>query len=180
MVDFGKRFEDELGIPGAAIDDINADENVNKNLALSAMYSKLYNDAFTTLCERMLGRLIECNELATVDETVDYLQTQPNTKKYVRSWPHSKQLSVLEYKLLCYVLDRLNTRNGADYQNNSEDEGAGSRPAEASAEHRGNGSRVQSPGSDDHRQHGVFGPKALSLLPSRKGIRRRLKSRFKH
>ncbi|KAJ2594936.1 hypothetical protein EV177_008245 [Coemansia sp. RSA 1804] len=180
MVDFGKRFEDELGIPGAAIDDINADDNVNKNLAISAMYSKLYNDAFTTLCERMLGRLIEYNELATVDETVDYLQTQPNTKKYVRSWPHNKQLSVLEYKLLCYVLDRLNTRNDADYQNNNDGEGAGSQPAGTSAEHRSNGSRVQSPGSDDHRQHGVFGSKASSLLPSRKGIRRRLKSRFKH
>ncbi|KAJ2400049.1 hypothetical protein GGI23_002284 [Coemansia sp. RSA 2559] len=68
IVDVGKKVEQDLGIPGAAIDDINSDSGVNKNLAVSAMYSKLYNDAFTSLCERMLGRMIEYNELGSTEE----------------------------------------------------------------------------------------------------------------
>ncbi|KAJ2553292.1 hypothetical protein EV175_002991, partial [Coemansia sp. RSA 1933] len=179
IVDVGKKIENDLGIPGASIDDINSETNVNKNLAVSAMYSKLYNDAFTSLCERMLGRMIEYNGLGSTEEVVEFIQRQPSTTNFVRSWPHDKKLSVLEHKLLCYVLDRVKTRHGSYYQ----DEDSSSMTAfQGNLPHHskhGGAFRSQSLG---HGQPGIhrFSGSASYSVHHMSDIRQRIRSRFKH
>ncbi|KAJ1792449.1 hypothetical protein LPJ59_004839 [Coemansia sp. RSA 2399] len=178
IVDVGKKVEHDLGIPGAAIDDINSDSSVNKNLAVSAMYSKLYNDAFTSLCERMLGRMIEYNELGSTEEIVDFIQTQPSTTNFVRSWPHDKKLSVLEHKLLCYVLDRVKTRHGKDHR---DDDDANSLTFQEHTQRRkGSGAfRSQSLGYGQAGIHRFSSSRSLSAHHGG-GIRQRIRSKLKH
>ncbi|KAJ1773011.1 hypothetical protein LPJ74_000962 [Coemansia sp. RSA 1843] len=177
IVDIGKKVEHDLGIPGAAINDINSDNSVNKNLAISAMYSKLYNDAFTSLCERMLGRMIEYNGLVSIDEIVEFLQRQPSSRNFVRSWPHNKRLSVLEHKLLCYVLERIKTRRGSVYQD--EDSSGLVLQEHINYTKSGATSRAQSPGHGQSGLQHLSGSRPPSVRHG-KGIRRRLKSKLKH
>ncbi|KAJ1796120.1 hypothetical protein LPJ75_007305, partial [Coemansia sp. RSA 2598] len=107
MIDITKKVEENLGIPGVSLDQINTDSEVNQNLVVNAMYSKLYNDAFSNLCERMLARLIGINRYNSVDQVAQSLENAWQSNGSSDDPPHGKKLTMLEYKLLCFVFERL-------------------------------------------------------------------------
>ncbi|PIA13904.1 voltage-gated potassium channel [Coemansia reversa NRRL 1564] len=110
ILDVSKRVERDLGIPGINLGDIDTDNEINQNLVVSAMYSKLYNKAYTTLCERMVIRLVEHLGFGSIDSVAEFLQYHPGSESMVHSWPHDNKLTILEYKLLEYVLNNLKSR----------------------------------------------------------------------
>ncbi|KAJ2888353.1 hypothetical protein FB639_000698 [Coemansia asiatica] len=107
MIDITKKVEESLGIPGVSLDQINTDSEVNQNLVVNAMYSKLYNDAFGNLCERMLARLIEHYRYSSVDQIAQSLEKTWQNNDSFDAGPHGKKLTMLEFKLLCFVFERL-------------------------------------------------------------------------
>ncbi|KAJ2806736.1 hypothetical protein H4R20_001574 [Coemansia guatemalensis] len=115
MLDISKKVERDLGIPGVNLGNIDTDNEINQNLVVSAMYSKLYNEAYTTLCERMVLRLIEHLDLSSIDDVAEFLQYHPGAETMIRSWPHDNKLTMLEYKLLGYVLNNLKTRMSPEF-----------------------------------------------------------------
>ncbi|KAJ2081868.1 hypothetical protein H4R24_002025 [Coemansia sp. RSA 988] len=110
ILNISKKVEKDLGIPGINLGDIDMDNEINQNLVVSAMYSKLYNEAYTTLAERMVLRLIEHLDLGSIDDVAEFLQYHPGSEGMIRSWPHDNKLTMLEYKLLGYVLNNLKPR----------------------------------------------------------------------
>ncbi|KAJ1831902.1 hypothetical protein LPJ63_003938 [Coemansia sp. RSA 2711] len=110
MIDISKKVEKNLGIPGISLGDIDMDNEINQNLVVSAMYSKLYNEAFTTLCERLVLRLVENMELESIEKVAEFLEYHPGSETVVSDWPHENKLSMLEFKLLSYVFDNLKSR----------------------------------------------------------------------
>ncbi|KAJ2325360.1 hypothetical protein GGI00_005060, partial [Coemansia sp. RSA 2681] len=102
----------DLGIPDMALDQVDTGSEVNQNLVVNAMYTKLYNDAYGTLCERMLLRLVEQNGLGSVDDVAQFLQSRPSQEQAARNWPSEKQLTMLEYKLLSFVYEKVSLRTG--------------------------------------------------------------------
>ncbi|KAJ2238302.1 hypothetical protein H4R99_000225 [Coemansia sp. RSA 1722] len=107
MINITKKVEENLGIPGVSLDQINTDSEVNQNLVVNAMYSKLYNDAFSNLCERMLAQLIELYRYKSVDQIAQSLEKMTQSTDSSDEGPHGKKLTMLEYKLLCFVFERL-------------------------------------------------------------------------
>ncbi|KAJ2828111.1 hypothetical protein GGI24_002478, partial [Coemansia furcata] len=97
-----EKIEKDLGIPGIALGQTDTGSEVNQNLVINAMYTKLYNDAYGTLCERMLLRLVEQNALGSVDDVARFLHSRPGEKR----------LSMLEYKLLSFVYEKASLRPG--------------------------------------------------------------------
>ncbi|KAJ2163044.1 hypothetical protein GGF46_000230 [Coemansia sp. RSA 552] len=114
IIDVSKKVEKGLGIPGISLGDIDMDNEVNQSLVVSAMYSKLYNNAFTTLCERMVLRLIESSGYESIDSISEFLEHDPNSETIVRSWPHENKLTMLEHKVLGYVLNNVKSRINPD------------------------------------------------------------------
>ncbi|KAJ2725967.1 hypothetical protein GGI07_000895 [Coemansia sp. Benny D115] len=110
MINIAKKVEENLGIPGVSIEEVNTDSKVNQSLVVNAMYSKLYNDAFSTLCERMLMRLLEHTHLESIDELACFLQNGPQKEAASGNWPHEKKLTMLEYKLLDFTYGNVSTK----------------------------------------------------------------------
>ncbi|KAJ2781073.1 hypothetical protein GGI15_003335, partial [Coemansia interrupta] len=111
IIEITKKVEKNLGIPGVSLDEINTDSEVNQSLVVNAMYSKLYNDAFSTLCQRMLVRLLSHGQFGSVDEIASFLQRKPTNLDASDEWPHDERLTMLEYKLLCYVFENISQSN---------------------------------------------------------------------
>ncbi|KAJ2443298.1 hypothetical protein IWW46_002591 [Coemansia sp. RSA 2440] len=107
LIDVSKRVERDLGIPGISFGAIDTDNEVNQNLVVSAMYYKLYNEAFTTLCERMVMRMAENMHIGSASEAAALLEIHAGRESNLHSWPHDDKLSMLEHKLLGYVFDNL-------------------------------------------------------------------------
>ncbi|KAJ1824001.1 hypothetical protein GGH91_000049 [Coemansia sp. RSA 2671] len=107
-----EKVEKDLGIPGLSLDQVDTGNEVNQNLVVNAMYTKLYNDAYGTLCERMLLRLAEQNGLGSVDDVAQFLHSRPSHGQAAKDWPSEKRLSMLEYKLLCFVYEKASLRPG--------------------------------------------------------------------
>ncbi|KAJ2735668.1 hypothetical protein IW152_001445 [Coemansia sp. BCRC 34962] len=107
-----EKVEKDLGIPGLSLDQVDTSSEVNQNLVVNAMYTKLYNDAYGTLCERMLLRLAEQNGLGSVDDVAQFLHSRPSHGQAAKDWPSEKRLSMLEYKLLCFVYEKASLRPG--------------------------------------------------------------------
>ncbi|KAI9471224.1 hypothetical protein LPJ79_001617 [Coemansia sp. RSA 1821] len=114
LINISKKVEQDLGIPGITLGDINNDSEVNQNLVVSAMYSRLYNDAYTSLCERLILRLVENHGFSTIEQVVDFIEYHPGSESTVKSRQQEAKLSVLEYKLLNYVFSNLHGRLRAD------------------------------------------------------------------
>ncbi|KAJ1933681.1 hypothetical protein GGF37_006641 [Kickxella alabastrina] len=115
IIEIGKKIEKKLGIPGVSMKDMYADGQINQNLVINAMYSKLYNEAYGTLCERLLLRLVEHTGLNSVDDIARSLKCQPSDDSLVNIWPHERSLSMLEYNLLCYVFENIGHRIDPNY-----------------------------------------------------------------
>ncbi|KAJ1725334.1 hypothetical protein LPJ53_000466 [Coemansia erecta] len=111
IMDITKKVEKNLGIPGVSLDEINTDSEVNQSLVVNAMYSKLYNDAFSTLCQRMLARLLSNRQFGSVDEIASFLQHKPASLDASDEWPRDEKLTMLEYKLLSYVFENISQSN---------------------------------------------------------------------
>ncbi|KAJ2453724.1 hypothetical protein EV183_002023 [Coemansia sp. RSA 2336] len=114
LINISKKVEQDLGIPGITLGDISNDSEVNQNLVVSAMYSRLYNDAYTSLCERLILRLVENHGFSTIEQVVDFIEYHPGSESTVKSRPQGAKLSVLEYRLLNYVFSNLHGRLRAD------------------------------------------------------------------
>ncbi|KAJ2062677.1 hypothetical protein GGI17_002285 [Coemansia sp. S146] len=112
IMNITEKIEKDLGIPGIALGQTDTGSEVNQNLVVNAMYTKLYNDAYGSLCERMLLRLAEQNGLGSVDEIAQFLHSRPSQGQAARDWPSEKRLSMLEYKLLCFVYEKASLRPG--------------------------------------------------------------------
>ncbi|KAJ1998756.1 hypothetical protein GGI04_001517 [Coemansia thaxteri] len=187
IMDVKKRIEKDLGIPGLSLGASDADGEVNQNLMVNAMYAKLYNDAYGTLCERMLLRLIEQNGLDNVDEIVEYLQSRPTTEHVIRDWPHEKKLSVLEHKLLCFVFEKANLRTGSDFDTHHDHHASsdshihGMRRTQTHEHKRGSQRKVHAAFSSAADLDPAFSSPNVALLAREsptKTIRRRLKAKF--
>ncbi|KAJ1986353.1 hypothetical protein GGI25_006358 [Coemansia spiralis] len=118
IIDVSKRVERDLGIPGISLGDFDSNNEVNRNLVVSAMYSKLYNDAFTSLCERMLARLMEQNGLVSTEQITEFLKQRPSSRNAFRSWPQEKNLTILEHKLLSFMFDHICGNLKKEYREN--------------------------------------------------------------
>ncbi|KAJ2256906.1 hypothetical protein GGI13_001058, partial [Coemansia sp. RSA 455] len=112
IMNITEKIEKDLGIPGIGLGQTDTGGEVNQSLVVNAMYTKLYNDAYGSLCERMLLRLAEQNGLGSVDEVVQFLHSRPSEGQAAKDWPSEKKLSMLEYKLLCFVYEKASLRPG--------------------------------------------------------------------
>ncbi|KAJ2743156.1 hypothetical protein GGI20_003959 [Coemansia sp. BCRC 34301] len=103
IMHISEKIEKDLGIPSMALDQADAGNEVNQNLVVNAMYTKLYNDAYGTLCERMLLRLVEQNGLGSIEDVAQFLHSRPSERR----------LTMLEYKLLNFVYEKASLRAGS-------------------------------------------------------------------
>ncbi|KAJ2852433.1 hypothetical protein IWW36_000320 [Coemansia brasiliensis] len=110
LINISKKVEHDLGIPGITLGDISNDSEVNQNLVVSAMYSRLYNDAYTSLCERLILRLVESHGFSTIEQVVRFIEYHPGSENTVKLRQKEGKLSILEYKLLNYVFSNLHGR----------------------------------------------------------------------
>ncbi|KAJ2907473.1 hypothetical protein GGI21_003854 [Coemansia aciculifera] len=108
-----EKVEKDLGIPGMALGQVDAGSEVNQNLVVNAMYTKLYNDAYGALCERMLLRIVGQNGLGSVDDVAHFLYSRPSQEHAAKNWPSEKRLTMLEYKLLNFVYEKASLRAGS-------------------------------------------------------------------
>ncbi|KAJ1857294.1 hypothetical protein GGF49_005556 [Coemansia sp. RSA 1853] len=122
LIDVSKRVERDLGIPGISFGAIDTDNEVNQNLVVSAMYYKLYNEAFTTLCKRMVVRIAKNMHIESASEIAALLEIHAGRESVVHSWPHDDKLSMLEHKLLGYVFDNL--KDSVDFGSADSEQGA--------------------------------------------------------
>ncbi|KAJ2363212.1 hypothetical protein IW150_006797 [Coemansia sp. RSA 2607] len=111
IIEITKKVEKNLGIPGVSLDEINTDSEVNQSLVVNAMYSKLYNDAFNSLCQRMLACLLSQRKFGSVDEVASFLQHNPAAHNASAEHLRNEKLTMLEYKLLCYVFENVSQSN---------------------------------------------------------------------
>ncbi|KAJ2357599.1 hypothetical protein GGF43_001359 [Coemansia sp. RSA 2618] len=163
LIDISKRVEENLGIPGISLGGLDMDSEVNQNLVVSAMFSKLYNQSFSILCERLVLRLVDNLRLESVDEVAELLEYHPESENVVRSWPHDNKLSMLEYKLLGYVFNNLKgrLRRSFEFEPHHDSSSAGGRQPSASM--------------DDTRSLPLRRPGARNPV---KKIRRRIRSKL--
>lgn len=191
MIDIANKVERDLGIPGISLKQVDSESEVNQNLVASAMYSKLYNDAFTALGERMLLRIILLSGLDNVEQLVQYLQnSQSTTNSSIREWPNEKKLSMLEYKLLNFLYNRIsediNAQAGiSGLRSNVDITGSSGHHYSSFIHHRHKSSTGGKPlgvTRTASSNHGSFprSPDISSMATSRypKTVKRRLKSRI--
>ncbi|KAJ2503707.1 hypothetical protein GGH96_000047 [Coemansia sp. RSA 1972] len=157
LIDVSKRVERDLGIPGISFGAVDTDNEVNQNLVVSAMYYKLYNEAFTTLCERMAVRMFENMHIGSASEAAAYLEIHAGCES-VHAWPHDNKLSMLEHKLLGYVFGNL--KDCVDFGSADNDlDAERSQPVE-----RASGAQSLWSGSRGHRRGHRLGRKLKSKL----------------
>ncbi|KAI8325079.1 voltage-gated potassium channel [Martensiomyces pterosporus] len=111
IMSVAKKVEKDLGIPSVTLSEVSSTSEINQNLVVNAMHSKLYNDAYGCLCERMLMRLMEHGDFDAVDEVASFLQFTSKDAHHLRiTEREKKKLSVLEYRLLGFIYEKVSLK----------------------------------------------------------------------
>ncbi|KAJ1962144.1 hypothetical protein GGI12_002828 [Dipsacomyces acuminosporus] len=106
-----KKVESDLGIPAVNMTDVNYSSQINQHLVVNSMHSKLYNDAYGYLCQRMLMRLMTYKDFESVDDVASFLKLEPHEHRGPGPADIEKrELSVLEYRLLSFIYEKVDLK----------------------------------------------------------------------
>ncbi|KAJ1954872.1 hypothetical protein EC988_002198 [Linderina pennispora] len=108
-----EKVEKDLDIPKMDMNEIEEGGEIDQKLLINAIHSKLYNDAYSLLCERLLFCLSEFRRFESSEDLAGYLQNLDIGHGHpVNSPPMSrkKKMTSLEYKLMSFVFEKVSLR----------------------------------------------------------------------
>ncbi|ORX70822.1 voltage-gated potassium channel [Linderina pennispora] len=112
-----EKVEKDLGIPKMDMNEIEESSEINQKLLINAIHSKLYNDAYSLLCERLLFCLSEFRRFESSEDLAGYLQNLDIGHGHPANSPpmsRKKKMTSLEYKLMSFVFEKVSLRIDPD------------------------------------------------------------------